>query len=860
MLDVKQVGWHRARLAHLFAHAAHLLAQRGVVARGGQNSAACGLKVGCHAGHAGRKAGPCQRLVFPGPSGVATAPHLVTVKGRHRGDQQTRAAVGPQRGVDVKQLTGRCAQRQPGDDLADKGAVDLLRALLVVVAGCGVAVAVVVQEHHVQVAAVAQFLAAQFAVGDDRQARLVTVALLQARPGPAQGDGQHAVGQGAEVVGHLFDGELALDVAHQGAKDLGMVGVAQGVEQAFFIVFTAALPGRHPFVQFTGEGRGVKALAQQAQVGQFVDDARVAHQVLHGPACHAQEAQQAAVDFGAFHQKRQVVLAAQQGLQPVHKAQGRRFRGLAFGDGLPRALHQTAQTGTAVFAQRLHPCLLCPVAQALGQRGGQLLQQRFAVHLLRRARAAPAAFAFTGLAFAEQRVKLRGHQFTHLAQALQQRTGLRLAGQAQAFGDPAQVVVVAGQQVGLLVVQVLDAVLHLAQERIARGQLGGGVGLHQAGLHQSLQATQGAAGADFGKLAASHHQHQLHDELNLANATARQLHIVGALGPAGGAALCFVTDLAVQLAQPFKDAVVQVAAVNKGRDQRTQGQRPAAGDCAARRHHAALEPGKALPLAALDLEVLFQHGQAGHRRARVAVGAQRQIDTKHKPVVGGLADQCVQALGHPRKVLVHAGGAGAVGAACGLAVFFVDVDQVDVGRHIELACTELAHAHDPEVHALALGVEWRAVAGVGFCLSLRQRQLQRDLGQMGHASGDLVQRGAGLHVQHGQAFQHQLARHAQRAGQVAGWCCAGALQPGHQVRDLVGPRQSGRQLFQVGAVAAADALHKAAVCRVGAGHGPGGIPARIALCTGLRLALVDPHRQTPRTLWMGHFLSAGAPG
>ena len=57
---------------------------------------------------------------------------------------------------------------------------------------------------------------------------------------------------------------------------------------------------------------------------------------------------------------------------------------------------------------------------------------------------------------------------------------------------------------------------------------------------------------------------QLHDELDLADAAARQLHVVGALGPAGGAALRLVADLAVQLAQALEDAVVEVAPVDEG--------------------------------------------------------------------------------------------------------------------------------------------------------------------------------------------------------------------------------------------------------------------------------------------------------
>jgi hypothetical protein len=57
--------------------------------------------------------------------------------------------------------------------------------------------------------------------------------------------------------------------------------------------------------------------------------------------------------------------------------------------------------------------------------------------------------------------------------------------------------------------------------------------------------------------------------------------------------------------------------------------------------------------------------------------------------------------------------AGPGGRPVGLAVVLVDVDQVDVGRHVELARAELAHADDPEVDALRRRRARHAVAFVG---------------------------------------------------------------------------------------------------------------------------------------------------
>jgi hypothetical protein len=147
----------------------------------------------------------------------------------------------------------------------------------------------------------------------------------------------------------------------------------------------------------------------------------------------------------------------------------------------------------------------------------------------------------------------------------------------------------------------------------------------------------------------AHDQQQLDDELDLADAPARQLDVVAALGPPGGAALRFFADARMQLAQAVEDAVVEVAPIDERRDQRAQRQRAAARHRGARCHDAALQPREALPFAALDLEVLLQHGQADDRRPGIAVRAQREVDAEDETVVGAVADQRVQPARHLAK-------------------------------------------------------------------------------------------------------------------------------------------------------------------------------------------------------------------
>ena len=272
-----------------------------------------------------------------------------------------------------------------------------------------------------------------------------------------------------------------------------MVGVAQCVQQLLFVVLPAALPAGGTFFQFEAERGWVEALLQQAFIGQLVDHARVAHQVLHRPARHAQKAQQPAVHFGPLDQQCEVVFAPQQRLQPIDKTQRCGFGATAVLDGPAGALHQAAQAQPAFIAQLLHAGMLHPDAQTVAQCSGQAVEQAVAVHRLWR-RAAGAASVFAVLAagavqaarraigrppFAQQRVKFCRHQFAHFAQTVQQRAGIGLARQGQALRNPAQVFVVARQQVRLLVVEELDAVFHLAQEGVGCAQLVCRVGLHQ---------------------------------------------------------------------------------------------------------------------------------------------------------------------------------------------------------------------------------------------------------------------------------------------------------------------------------------------------------------------------------------------
>jgi len=383
--------------------------------------------------------------------------------------------------------------------------------------------------------------------------------------------------------------------------------------------------------------------------------------------------------------------------------------------------------------------------------------------------------------------------------------------------------------VGLLVVEVLDAVLDPAQEHIGAGQRVGGFLRHQAGACHPLQRIERGSGAQLRELAAAHHLQQLHGEFDLADAAARQLHVVGTLGPAGRTLAGLVADLLVQVAQRLEHVVIKIAAEHEGQHhgaQRGGAVAPGFGGC----DHPALEPGKALPFAALDLEVFLQCVERHHRRAGVAVGPQRQIDPEHETMLGGVAHQRVDAAHGPGEVLVVADATPAVRQAGGFTVFVVDVDQVDVARHIELARAQLAHAHDPQRGGFAAGGGGRAVQGVELAPGLANGHMQHQLGQLGHAAGDFGQRCIRIAIEASQPLHHQLAQDAQRRARAFAPCAQ--LIEG-RLHACPAWRARWQQVEQVG-IAPAQPLHEAGVVRQGADGQRGGW--RAALRCGRRRA------------------------
>src|SRR5690606_27049935 len=112
----------------------------------------------------------------------------------------------------------------------------------------------------------------------------------------------------------------------------------------------------------------------------------------------------------------------------------------------------------------------------------------------------------------------------------------------------------------------------------------------------------------------------------------------------------------------------------------------------------------------------------------VAVRAQAHIDTKDKAIRRVVADGLDDALSEPDKELLigNALRPAAGFAAVGLSAFRVSKNQIDIGRQVQLACAELAHAeHDKGLGAAIAGRGRRAPLNLQLAVVVIDCQLRR---------------------------------------------------------------------------------------------------------------------------------------
>ena len=191
MLQVEQPALVRVALQELLAHRQHVAAQLRIVARDSEDSAPLLLELGSHGRLARAESRARERLVLPGPGRFA----LIAAKGVDRADEEPAPAFGAQAQVDVEENARGGAAGEPAGEALREARVDFRRPV----------VRIVVKKDEIEVGRVAQLLAAELAVADDRETRLVAMPDAQLRPAQLQRQLQHDVREIGEIVGDPLD-------------------------------------------------------------------------------------------------------------------------------------------------------------------------------------------------------------------------------------------------------------------------------------------------------------------------------------------------------------------------------------------------------------------------------------------------------------------------------------------------------------------------------------------------------------------------------------------------------------------------------------------------------------------------------
>jgi hypothetical protein len=310
-----------------------------------------------------------------------------------------------------------------------------------------------------------------------------------------------------------------------------------------------------------------------------------------------------------------------------------------------------------------------------------------------------------------------------------------------------------GQRMHLLVAEHLHAVLEPAQEAIGLRQPRRGGFRQVPGLRERRQRRQQRALAQRRFAPAADQLHRLHEELYFADAARPELEVGGQFSP-----LHLRVDHRLHLAQSVERGVVEVTPVDEG----AQGfeQFVACADVAG--HGPRLDPGVAFPVTALALVVLLHRRETQRQPTRGAEGPQSQVDAVAESVGGDVAQQLRQALANAREVFLGRERSRTVASA----VLGEGVDEVDVGRKVELAAAELAQAEHHERSGAAATVIDAPVPFAHRSFHRGERAVQRLFGDARAARERLLHRIQARQVAPDQSRRLRRAPAAQGPGPV----------------------------------------------------------------------------------------------
>ncbi len=373
-----------------------------------------------------------------------------------------------------------------------------------------------------------------------------------------------------------------------------------------------------------------------------------------------------------------------------------------------------------------------------------------------------------------QRAELLGDRGAVFLQfALQRGPAIAVERQREALADRR----VRRNLVRLLVGEHLHAVFQPAQEAVGRAQPLRARRGNEAELLAGGQRRQQAARAQ-GRLAAAADQlHQLHDELDLADAARTELEMVGQI-----LARDLGVDQRLHLAQAGEGAVVEIAAEHE-RPQRVEQARAGAAVAGDRPR---LDPGVALPVAAFTLEVLLHRGERQRHAAGAAERTQAQVDAVDVAVGVVVGEQRDQRLADARVVGAGVERTGAVAVA----VFGEGEHDVDVGGEVQLAAAELAEREHHQALRLPVRVTHDTVARGDLAFGAAQSRFDAGLGQHRGAGQRGLDRVGAVDVAPDQAQRLATAEMTQLGAQLV------VVQIGQRAGARVGVARIAHQLQQ----------------------------------------------------------------
>ncbi len=487
----------------------------------------------------------------------------------------------------------------------------------------GVAVGVTaVQEHQIEIRAVAQLDATQLAVGHYRKAALAAQRHLGRHPvafahlGPRLID--HLLGdrlrQPGEVVAHLHQRQGAGDVGRHDAQQLHLLELAQCLHLLLHVLFGDAQQELAQLGFVLIERGGV---IEVLGIEQLIEQNGVAGQLLAHQMAGVAQPHQLAQGARVFRQQLQIGAAGedagQQLAYPLEQAGG-----LLAGDHQSQQLrHQPVQRDAPLRSYLTALVLLLETQQGGAERGGlghPLRGQQF--------------FQLGGVELGAPQIEpellqMGGGLFLfphHGGEFLMDGGHLLIqmshkgapVGKTEGGDQSLAIPLFGGQGLGLLIADLLQDVLDPAQEAI---------GIQQAiAMGRFEGATLGDGGQRFGQVAhpqrrfttAANKLQRLGDKLHFTDAASPQLDI--ALQPL---AAHLGGDHRLHLAQTVDNAKVDIAAKHEGAQHLGQLH------CvfALGPQYPRLDHGVALPVAAVVLVVILHGGKGDGERPRIAKGA-----------------------------------------------------------------------------------------------------------------------------------------------------------------------------------------------------------------------------------------------